>query len=317
MDFDQQLVNALSVGAIYALIALGYTMVYGVLKLINFAHGEMFMLGAFFSYGLLAEQDRLSALLSPFPVAKIILLVLLACLLVGIVAVAIERFVYRPMRGKPRLAPLLGALGMSIVIQNLVQLLAGPKFFAFPELFGSGRVELAGFSVSRVPLITIGLSVAFMAGMQAFLRFSPTGIRIRALAEDQATARLIGIEINRPIASIFFLGGALGALAGVLYATNYGVMHFSMGAVVGLKAFTAAVLGGIGSVPGAVLGGFVLGLLETFATGLLPSLTNGLIGTEYRDVFAFGILILVLLLRPAGLLGSRDGVGEASDTKDF
>lgn len=317
MELGQQAVNALSIGAIYAMIALGYTMVYGVLRLLNFAHGEMFMLGAFISCGLLKVLVSFLGPLAAQPTIEITVAVVTACLLVGLVAVTVEHLVYRPMRGKPRLGPLLGALGTSIVLQNIVQITVGPNFFPYPTLFGSGRVEIAGLSVSRVPLITIGLSVSLMIGLQAFLRYSLMGIRIRALAEDQETARLIGIEINRPIAVIFFIGGALGALGGVLFATNYGVMYFSMGAVVGLKAFTAAVLGGIGSVPGAVLGGFLLGLIETFGSGLLPALSGGLIGTEYRDVFAFAVLILVLLFRPSGLLGRADGVGEASSKKDF
>ncbi|KQU85863.1 hypothetical protein ASD12_31130 [Mesorhizobium sp. Root102] len=317
MELIQQTVNALSIGAIYALIALGYTMVYGVLKLLNFAHGEMFMLGAFFSYWLIAQVVGSSETLSFLQFVGIGLSILFSCLLVGLVAMLLERIVYRPLRGKPRLSPLLGALGMSIVLQNVVQISVGPGIFAYPTLFGSTRIEIGGIGINRTAIVIIGLSVALMAALQVFLQRSRTGVRIRALAEDHEIARLIGIEINKPIAAIFFIGGALGALGGVLYAANYGVMQFSMGTIVGLKAFTAAVLGGIGSVPGAVLGGFLLGLLETFAAGLLPKLTGGLIGTEYRDVVAFAVLIVVLIFRPSGLLGRPEGTGEASDKKDF
>jgi branched-chain amino acid transport system permease protein len=299
--FLQQLVNALTVGAIYSLIALGYTMVYGVLRLINFAHSELFMLGAHIAYFLLA----LGAVLSGSAAGTIfVLLVFVATfVVVGFVGVGIEATAYRPLRRASRLAPMLSALGVSIIIQNAVMLFVSRRPLPFPALLPRLSFDVFGAVVTINQIFVLVFSVLLMAGLSRFVNATTFGVRIRAVSENLQTAQLLGINVNTPISLIFFVGPGLGAVAGILYASYYGIAVFSMGFIVGLKAFTAAILGGIGSIPGAMLGGFALGLLETFGAGLLPLLTHGVIGSEYRDIFSFSILVLVLLFRPSGLLG--------------
>ena len=304
----QQLINALTVGAIYALIALGYTMVYGVLKLINFAHSELFMLGAYISFYLMAVL--VGQLGGPLPALVVTLVFFVTFAIVGLLGVAIERGVYRPLRQSSRLAPMLSALGMSILLQNSVMLLAGRKPIVFPSLISTTPIELAGAVFTPKQAMIIVVAVLLMVLLTLFIHGTRLGIRIRAVSESGTTAQLLGIDIDRTISVIFFIGPGLGAIAGLLYASYYGVATFSMGFIVGMKAFTAAILGGIGSVPGAMLGGFLLGLLETFGAGLLPILSGGVIGSEYRDIFAFVVLIAVLVFRPAGLLG--ESVSEES-----
>ena len=297
----QQLINALTVGAIYALIALGYTMVYGVLKLINFAHADLFMVGAYISFFLMALL--IGPLGGPLPILIVTVIFFATFALVGLLGVAIERAAYRPLRRSSRLAPMLSALGMAIVLQNAVMLLAGRKPIVYPAIVSTEPIELAGAVFTPKQAAIVVIAVLLMLLLTWFVHGTRLGIRIRAVSESGVTAQLLGINIDRTISVIFFIGPGLGAVAGLLYASYYGVATFSMGFIVGLKAFTAAILGGIGSIPGAMLGGFLLGLLETFGAGLLPSLTGGAIGPEYRDIFAFVILIVVLIFKPAGLLG--------------
>ena len=297
----QQLINALTVGAIYALIALGYTMVYGVLKLINFAHADLFMVGAYISFFLMALL--IGPLGGPLPILIVTVVFFATFALVGLLGVVIERAAYRPLRRSSRLAPMLSALGMAIVLQNAVMLLAGRKPIVYPAIVSTEPIDVLGAVFTPKQAAIVVIAVLLMLLLTWFVHGTRLGIRIRAVSESGVTAQLLGINIDRTISVIFFIGPGLGAVAGLLYASYYGVATFSMGFIVGLKAFTAAILGGIGSIPGAMLGGFLLGLLETFGAGLLPSLTGGAIGPEYRDIFAFVILIVVLIFKPAGLLG--------------
>ncbi len=297
----QQLINALTVGSIYALIALGYTMVYGVLRLINFAHSELFTAGAFVAVaaaGLLGGvaghpgdrgAGRADHLRGDRPARR-------------------DRRGDRlpsACAGTSRLAPMLSALGMAVVIQNVVMLVGGRRPLIYPSFLPRGVIDVAGAVVTYKQLAILAVALVLMVGSELVVNRTSLGVRIRAVAESAETASLVGINPNLPIAIIFFVGPGLGAVAGILYASYYGVATFSMGFVVGLKAFTAAILGGIGSITGAVLGGLLLGTIETFATAWMPALTNGIIGTEYRDIFAFTVLVLILLFRPAGLLGEH------------
>lgn len=307
----QQLINAAAVGSIYALIALGYTMVYGVLRLINFVHSELFMSGAFvglFLAGLLGVAGH------PFAA---VLVGMLTFVVIGLLGVTIEAVAYRPLRRTSRLAPMLSALGMAIVVQNTVMLIAGRRPLIYPSFLPAGVLEIGDLIVTYKQLAIPVIAIILMVGLEIFVNRTTLGIRIRAVAESAETAALVGINPNGPISLIFFIGPGLGAVAGILYASYYGVATFTMGFVIGLKAFTAAILGGIGSIPGAVLGGFLLGAIETFATAWLPALTGGVIGTEYRDIFAFSVLVLILIFCPAGLLGERVSEESMVYKRDF
>jgi branched-chain amino acid transport system permease protein len=298
----QQLVNAATVGALYALIALGYTMVYGVLRLINFVHSELFMLGAYVCFVLLSvlvggvgAAGALAITIAFFAVFA----------LVGGLGVTIERVAYKPLRYSSRLAPMLSALGLSLAFQAAVQLLAGPQPIHFPGIFPSVTFAVAGALLNSTQIGIVALAVLLMLLLSAFVGRTRLGVIVRAVSESPRTAALLGINVDRAISLIFFIGPGLGALGGILYASYYGIMFPTMGTIVGLKAFTAAILGGIGSIPGAMLGGFLLGLLEVAGTALLPVVTHGLLGTDYRDVFTFIVLVLVLIFRPTGLLGEQ------------
>jgi branched-chain amino acid transport system permease protein len=296
----QQLINALTVGAIYALIALGYTMVYGVLRLINFAHSEMFTAGAFvavFAAGLLGG-------VAGHP-GVAVLAGLITFVAIGLLGITVEAVAYRPLRTGSRLAPMLSALGMAVVIQNVVMLVGGRRPLIYPSFLPRGVIEVGGAIVTYKQIAILVVALVLMVGLELVVNRTSLGVRIRAVAESVETASLVGINPNVPISLIFFVGPGLGAVAGILYASYYGVATFSMGFILGMKAFTAAILGGIGSITGAVLGGFLLGAIETFATAWMPLLTNGIVGTEYRDIFAFTVLVLILLFRPAGLLGEH------------
>jgi branched-chain amino acid transport system permease protein len=297
----QQLVNALTVGALYALIALGYTMVYGVLRLINFAHSEMFMVGGHIAFFLLAATASLAG--SAVGVLAVATIFVATFVAVGLLGVGIEATAYRPLRGASRLAPMLSALGVAIILQNVVMLFVSRRPLPFPALVPAISFDVFGAIVTLTQIFIVVFAVALMLGLAWFVNATALGIKIRAVSENMQTARLLGINVNTPISLIFFIGPGLGAIAGILYSSYYGIVVFSMGFIVGLKAFIAAILGGIGSIPGAMLGGFALGLLETFGAGLLPKLTHGIIGSEYRDIFAFSVLVIVLIFRPAGFLG--------------
>jgi branched-chain amino acid transport system permease protein len=298
----QQLINAATIGAIYALIALGYTMVYGVLRLINFVHSELFMLGAYLCYGLLAVGI---GGIGPAPALGITIAFFAVFALVGSIGVTIERVAYKPLRAATRLAPMLSALGLSLFFQSAVQLIAGPQPIRFPSIFPAARLTIGGAVVTTTQLFIVALAVALMLLLAAFVSRTRLGVLVRAVSESPRTSALLGIDVDRAISLIFFIGPGLGGLGGILYGSYYGIMYPTMGTIVGLKAFTAAILGGIGSIPGAMLGGFLLGILEVAGTALLPVISHGLLGTDYRDIFAFVVLVGVLIFRPTGLLGEH------------
>jgi branched-chain amino acid transport system permease protein len=301
----QQLINGLTIGAVYALIALGYTMVYGVLQLINFAHGDLFMLGAMVVVFLLTAI----AVTQSWPIAVAILALVAAALvsmaLVAALGVGIERVAYRPLRKAGRLSPLISALGVSVFLENATMNVVGPGPRFFPDILPTHEIELLGVTIQDRQILILVVATVLMVWLHYLVNHTVFGLAVRATAEDKDAASLMGIEIDRVIAMVFVLGPALGAAAGVLFTMFYGVVLWNAGFLAGIKAFTAAVLGGIGNIPGAMLGGLVLGLVETFGAGYLPILTHGLVGPEYKDIFAFIILILVLVFRPTGILGER------------
>ena len=297
----QQIVNGLVQGSVYALVALGYTMVYGILGLINFAHGEVVMIGAMVALSvimLLAGSG-----LPPLLVLLVSLMVAIAvCMARGY---GIERIAYRPLRNAPRLAPLITAIGVSIVLQNLAMMFWGREYHAFPPLLPNSPHIFFGAIITEVQIIIVLVALAMMGGLLLLVQRTRLGRAMRAVAENPSAAALMGVDINRVISITFMLGSALAAVAGLMVSANYGIVHYYMGAILGLKAFTAAVLGGIGNVRGAMLGGLLLGLIESLGAGYIGDLTGGFLGSHYQDVFAFFVLIAVLIFRPSGLLGER------------
>lgn len=294
--FFQQIINGITLGSIYALISLGYTMVYGVLFMINFAHSEIFMMGAFFglfSIVCISEitffQNNLFLQLS--------FAFLISMVLSGVLGVTMERFAYRPLRRAPRLTPLISAIGVSIFLQNLVMLIVSPQSKSFPEIFPIKLYHLGSLSINSLQLFIILISLILMILLQYFVKKTKLGCAIRATSSDRETASLMGINVNSIISLVFFVGGALGGAAGVLVGMYYGSIKYNIGFIYGIKAFTAAVLGGIGNIPGAMIGGFTLGVLESLGAGYISS--------QYKDVFAFVILILVLIFKPRGILGEK------------
>lgn len=311
--FPQVLLDGLILGFMYALIALGYTMVYGVLGFINFAHSEIFVVGAFVGVEILLTLKAAGLLdvFSPFLVLLVVLL--LGMLASGVLAVTVERVAYRPLRGAPRLIPLISAIGVSFFLQDAVRFIESIWRNAFNLVYPTMDTLNIRFNltetldVSVKSLVVIVASLLMLWGLQTLVNRTRLGTAIRAVAEDQATASLMGINVNRMISLTFLIGGAMGGAAGVLFGVQYGLINPYTGFIPGLKAFTAAVLGGIGNIPGAMLGGLVLGLLEAFAASYLSLLTGGAFGAEYKDIFAFAILILILIFRPKGILGEVVG----------
>jgi branched-chain amino acid transport system permease protein len=307
--FPEVLLDGIILGFMYALIALGYTMVYGVLEFINFAHSEIFIAGAFIGVEiLLGLQGR--GLLEGFPWPLVLLLALMAGMAgSGLLAVTIERVAYRPLRAAPRLIPLISAIGVSFFLQDFIRLFESLWRNAFNLVYPSmdalnHRLELTGtIDVSVKSLVVIVSALLMLWALHLIVNRTKVGTAIRAVAEDQAAASLMGIDVNRIISLTFLIGGAMGGAAGVLFGVQYGLINPYSGFIPGLKAFTAAVLGGIGNIPGAMVGGLVLGLLEAFAASYLSLLTGGAFGAEYKDIFAFSVLILILIFRPKGLLG--------------
>ncbi len=291
----QQLANGTVLGAQYALIALGYTMVYGIIQLINFAHGEIFMIGAF--GGLAVYTYLLGSDGHPLVVLPLVLCGAILCS--TLIAVAMERFAYRPLRNAPRLAPLITAIGVSIVLQEGVRTLypQGNRQQPFPAIVPERQFTVGGVNFSLIAIFVVLVAIVMMVLLHVFVQRSKTGRAMRATSQDPDTAKLMGIDTNRIIVITFALGAALAAVAGVLQGMLIGQVDFDMGFIGGLKAFTAAVLGGIGHIPGAVLGGFLLGIVEAIATQYIPQ------GSAYKDVWAFVVLVLVLIFRPTGLLG--------------
>jgi branched-chain amino acid transport system permease protein len=303
--FIQQIINGLTLGAIYAMVALGYTMVYGIIQLINFAHGEVVMIGAMVAFtviGLLVQAD------TGLPPSVIVLAGAGAAIPVCTgVAVAMERAAYRPLRGAPRLAPLITAIGMSIILQHLAMLAWSRNPLAFPQILENRVFHVSGATISSVQLAIWLVSTGMMGGLTLLIQRTRLGVAMRATSQNPQVAGLMGIDINRVIAATFAIGAALAAIAGVMVGTYYGIAHYTMGSLLGMKAFCAAVLGGIGNVPGAMLGGLLLGVVEALGAGYIGDLTGNWFGSNYQDVFAFIVLILVLVLRPSGLLGERVG----------
>ncbi|PWF25369.1 high-affinity branched-chain amino acid ABC transporter permease LivH [Corticimicrobacter populi] len=298
-QFTQQLFNGLSLGAIYALIAIGYTMVYGIIGMINFAHGEIYMIGAYVGLVTLTALGTQGSL--PIPVLVAVML-LVAMAVTGIYGFAVERVAYRPVRGGPRLVALISAIGMSIFLQNWVALGQGARDVAVPAVItGAMRFSMGGDFEVTVPysrIMIILVTVALMIALSLFIKFSRMGRASRACSQDMHMANLLGIDTNKVISFTFVLGAMLAAVGGVLIALTIGKLNPFIGFIAGIKAFTAAVLGGIGSIPGAMLGGVLLGLAETFAAAYISS--------QYKDIVAFSLLVLILLFRPTGLLGKPE-----------
>ncbi|MBZ0105749.1 MAG: branched-chain amino acid ABC transporter permease [Sulfuricella denitrificans] len=301
--FLQQLINGLVLGSVYALIALGYTMVYGILELINFAHGEVVMIGAMVTLAvvnmLMASGVDLPGLMI---VAAGLLVAVAVCMALGFV---IERIAYRPLRRAPRLAPLITAIGVSIVLQNVAMLIWGRQYISFPPILPSTRHDIAGAGITDLQIFIFVLALVLMAGLVLLVQRTRIGRAMRATAQAPEIAGLMGVNVNAVISFTFILGSALAAIAGVMVSAYYGIAHYYMGFLLGLKAFTAAVLGGIGNIAGAMLGGLLLGVIESMAAGYIGDLTGGFLGSHYQDVFAFFVLIGVLVFRPSGLLGER------------
>ncbi len=297
--FLQQLINGLTLGAIYGLIAIGYTMVYGIIGMINFAHGEIYMIGAFVALITFLVLGMVGV--SYVPLALLVML-LATMLFTAAYGWTVERLAYRPLRHSFRLAPLISAIGMSIFLQNYVQLLQGARVKALPPVVQGGftLMQSGGFSVevSWLQIFILLLTLALMAGFSLFIAATPLGRAQRACEQDMTMAALLGVDVDRTISTTFVIGAALAAVAGLMVTLYYGVIDFFIGFLAGIKAFTAAVLGGIGSLPGAMLGGLLIGLIEAFWSGYFS--------VEYKDVSVFVILVLVLIFRPTGLLGRPD-----------
>jgi len=294
--FTQQLINGLALGAVYALIALGYTMVYGILQLINFAHGEVYMLGAYLGIIILGVLTYLGLTAYSLPLSLLVT-VLGSMAFCAAYGAAIERIAYRPLRNATKLAPLISAVGMSIILQNVVMLSQGKEYKNLPPMLPSEGFTIFGANISPVQIFILIASILLMIVLHLFVAKTRLGKAMRATSQDRVMAGLVGINVNQVISITFMIGSALAAVAGVMVTLYYGVVHFFMGYLAGIKAFTAAVLGGIGSIPGAMLGGFVLGLIENFCASYISSV--------YKDAFAFAVLIITLIIRPSGLLGQK------------
>ncbi len=286
--------DGLFVGSFYALIALGYSMVYGIIKLLNFAHGDIYMLGAFIGFALLTSMGGIPASLS---LGALLVVLLASMLLTGTVGVIIERLAYRPLRGSPRLAVLITAVGVSFSLEYGVSAIAGPNPRAFPVRLEGGVFDVLGARVSLPQIILMLIAAGLMVALNTYIQKTSTGRAMRSIALDATGSLLMGINVNAVITRTFFIGSALAGAAGVMAGAYYGKIDFLMGFIIGLKAFTAAVIGGIGNIKGAMLGGLVLGFVEAFGAEWF--------GGQWRDVFAFAVLILFLTLRPTGILGER------------
>jgi branched-chain amino acid transport system permease protein len=299
--FFQQIINGLVLGSMYALVALGYTMVYGIINLINFAHGEVLMVGALTSWTVISVLSD-----SGMP-GWLVLLISAICAVVVCAALnfTIEKAAYRPLRNAPRLAPLITAMGMSLLLQTLAMIVWKPNPKPFPQMLPTEPINLGGPVITVTQCLILGLTAVLLAALMYLVNRTKLGRAMRATAENPRVAALMGVKPDTVISATFIIGAALAAVAGIMWAANYGTVQHTMGFLPGLKAFTAAVLGGIGNLAGAVVGGLLLGLVEALGAGYLGELTGGVLGSHYADIFAFVALILVLTLRPQGLLGER------------
>ena len=299
--FIQQIINGLVLGSVYALVALGYTMVYGIINLINFAHGEVLMVGALTSWTVVTVLAG-----TGWPGWVLMLISLIAAIVVcAVLNFTIEKVAYRPLRNAPRLAPLITAMGVSLLLQTLAMIIWKPNPKPYPFLLPSEPYEIFGAVINTVQILILVVTATTLAGLMYLVNRTKLGRAMRATAENPRVAGLMGVRPDMVISATFVIGAALAALAGVMYAANYGRVEHAMGFLPGLKAFTAAVFGGIGNLAGAMVGGVLLGLIEAMGAGYIGDITGGLLGSHYQDIFAFIVLILVLTLRPQGLLGER------------
>jgi branched-chain amino acid transport system permease protein len=299
----QQIINGLVLGSMYALVALGYTMVYGIINLINFAHGEVLMVGALTSWTIIGlMKDGM-----PGPPGYVILFValIIACVVAAALNFVIEKVAYRPLRNSPKLAPLITAIGMSILLQTLAMIIWKPNYKPYPTLLPNTPFNIGGAVITPTQVLILGMTAVSLAVLMWVVNSTRLGRAMRATAENPRVAALMGVKPDMVISATFLIGAVLAAIAGVMWAANYGTVQHTMGFLPGLKAFTAAVFGGIGNLAGAVVGGILLGLIESIGAGYIGALTGGVLGSHYSDIFAFIVLIIVLTLRPSGLLGER------------
>lgn len=303
--FLQQIINGLTAGSVYALVALGYTMVYGIIGLINFAHGDVVMVGAMIAtsvvLALVGHYGDVSALVA---IGAALVVSIPVCMALGWTA---ERIAYRPLRRAPRLAALITAIGVSIIIQNVAMMFWGRNYLNFPHIVEPTVYQLGDARLSLLQIAIMLGSALIMVALLLLVHKTRLGMAMRATAQNREVAGLMGVNINTVISAAFLIGSALAAIAGVMITSYYGVAQYTMGFMLGLKAFTAAVLGGIGNLGGAVLGGLLLGLIEALGSGYVGQLTNGVFGSHYQDVYSFVVLVVVLIFRPSGLLGERQG----------
>ena len=299
----QQIINGLVLGSMYALVALGYTMVYGIINLINFAHGEVLMVGALTSWTIIGlMKDAMPG--TPGWVVLIVAMVI-SCVVAAALNFVIEKVAYRPLRNSPKLAPLITAIGVSILLQTLAMIIWKPNYKPYPTLLPSTPFDIGGAVITPTQIMILGLTAVSLATLMYLVNHTRLGRAMRATAENPRVAGLMGVKPDMVILATFIIGAILATIAGMMYASNYGTVQHTMGFLPGLKAFTAAVFGGIGNLAGAVVGGILLGLIESIGSGYIGTLTGGLLGSHYSDIFAFIVLIIVLTLRPSGLLGER------------
>ena len=299
----QQIINGLVLGSMYALVALGYTMVYGIINLINFAHGEVLMIGALTSWTIIGLMQGSM----PDTPGWLILLIsmVIACIVAAVLNFTIEKVAYRPLRNSPRLAPLITAIGMSILLQTLAMIIWKPNYKAYPTLLSSTPFQVGGAVITVTQIAALAVTAISLAALMYLVNATKLGRAMRATAENPRVAALMGVKPDMVISATFIIGAVLAAIAGIMWASNYGTVQHTMGFLPGLKAFTAAVFGGIGNLTGAVVGGLLLGLIESIGSGYIGDLTGGVLGSHYTDIFAFIVLIIILTLRPSGLLGER------------
>ena len=299
----QQIINGLVLGSMYALVALGYTMVYGIINLINFAHGEVLMVGALTSWSIIVTMQDSMPWMPGW--AILIIALVISCVVAATLNFVIEKVAYRPLRNSPKLAPLITAIGMSILLQTLAMIIFKPNYKPYPTLLPPVPIQFAGAVITTTQIMILGMTAVSLAVLMYLVNYTRLGRAMRATAENPRVAALMGVRPDMVISATFVIGAVLATIAGIMYASNYGTVQHTMGFLPGLKAFPAAVFGGIGNLAGAVVGGILLGLIESIGSGYLGALTGGVLGSHYSDIFAFIVLIVVLTLRPSGLLGER------------
>ena len=299
----QQIINGLVLGSMYALIALGYTMVYGIIQLINFAHGEVLMIGAITSWSCIGMMQE--AMPGAPGWLVLLLATVIACAVAAALNFSIEKIAYKRLRNSPRLAPLITAIGMSLLLQTIAMIIWKPNYKPYPTLLPMTPFEIGGAVITSTQVLILAVTAVALGAMVYLVNYTKLGRAMRATAENPRVAALMGVKPDMVISATFIIGAVLAAIAGIMWASNYGTVQHTMGFLPGLKAFTAAVFGGIGNLTGAVVGGLLLGLIESIGSGYIGDLTGGVLGSHYTDIFAFIVLIIILTLRPSGLLGER------------